>query len=279
MYNKILLTCYFFTMSAAPKASLDPAEFYINAPLYEVVTVAEDDSVAAHALIYYQGPLDTFCPECGTHSIFHRWLQNVPNLITAWMNDRRPDVVLHCSRNASHQLSFLLKVDKEKRTIQKIGQYPSLAALNMYDVRKYSEVLEKAVFKELTKAIGLAAHGVGVGSFVYLRRIFESLVEEAHQAATNDAGWDEGEYQKGRMGEKILLLRGHLPEFLVENRAIYGILSKGVHELSEDECLKAFPAVKVGIEIILDAQIEEAARRKKLEAATKSIQALAANNR
>ena len=82
------------------------------------------------------------------------------------------------------------------------------------------------------------------------------------------------------MGERILLLSKYLPDFLVENRAIYGVLSKGIHELSEEECLNAFPAVKLGIEIILDAKLEEAARRKKLEAAAKSIQALVvANNR
>ncbi|MGJ7915455.1 hypothetical protein ACI48D_08260 [Massilia sp. LXY-6] len=150
----------------------------------------------------------------------------------------------------------------------------------MHDVKQYADVLAKPIFRELTKAIGLAAHGVGVGSFVYLRRVFETLVEEAHQVAKNDVGWNEEEYERGRMGEKILLLSKYLPEFLVQNRAIYGILSKGVHELSEDECLAAFPAVKLGIEIILDAKLEEAARRKKLQVAAKSIQALvAANNR
>jgi hypothetical protein len=80
------------------------------------------------------------------------------------------------------------------------------------------------------------------------------------------------------MGDKIQQLRKNLPEFLVENRAIYGILSKGIHELSERECLAAFNAVKVGIEIILDAKLEESARRKKLEEAKRSIQALVSAN-
>jgi hypothetical protein len=185
-------------------------------------------------------------------------------------------VELACSRNGEHKLLFLLQIDAKEKTIQKIGQYPSIADLNMHDVKKYAGVLGKTVFPELTKAIGLAAHGVGVGSFVYLRRIFEGLVESAHQAAKGEQDWAEEEYEKARMGEKIQLLHRHLPSFLVENRAIYGILSKGIHELSEAECLDAFPVVKMGIEIILDAKLEEEARRKKLEAAKKSIQALAA---
>ena len=258
---------------------MTPAEFLITAPLYETATIPEDDDEPGYDVIFYTGPLDTYCPECGSHSIFRRYLPpSTPRFHSAWEEISRRDVELTCTRDGDHKLLFLLRIDKEERTIQKIGQYPSIADLNMHDVKKYAGVLEKTAFRELTKAIGLAAHGVGVGSFVYLRRIFEGLVEGAHQAAKNDEGWVEEEYEKARMGEKIQLLHHHLPSFLVENRAIYGILSKGVHELSEAECLDAFPAVKVGIEIILDAKLEEDARRKKLEAARKSIQALAAAN-
>lgn len=251
---------------------MTPAEFLISAPLYEKITLEDE---AGNALIFYAGPLDTYCPVCGSHSIFRRWLSGTPSS-NSWRTHDRRDVELTCSRNSQHKLLFLLMIDAEKRTIQKIGQCPSIADLNMYDVKKYASVLGKTVFPELTKAIGLAAHGIGVGSFVYLRRIFEGLVQGAHQVAKSDEGWAEEEYEKARMGEKIQLLHRHLPSFLVENRAIYGILSKGIHELSEAECLDAFPVVKVSIEIILDAKLEEDARRKKLEAATKKIQALAA---
>ena len=57
------------------------------------------------------------------------------------------------------------------------------------------------------------------------------------------------------MDEKIKLLEDYLPAFLVQNRRLYGILSKGVHELSEAECIKAFPTVKGGLELILDERL------------------------
>ena len=76
------------------------------------------------------------------------------------------------------------------------------------------------------------------------------------------------------MAEKIEILQSELPTFLVENKSIYSILSKGIHELSEQECLAAFPAVKVGIEIVLDTRLEEANRLKKLEEAKKAIASL-----
>ena len=40
--------------------------------------------------------------------------------------------------------------------------------------------------REFTKAIGLAANGVGIGSFVYLRRIFENLVFQAFDEAKKE---------------------------------------------------------------------------------------------
>lgn len=178
-----------------------------------------------------------------------------------------------CSRNVNHKLYFTFS--KTNNTIEKIGQLPSLATLNMYDVQKYSKVLDKKYFQELTKAIGLVSHGIGVGSFVYLRRIFESLINDSYLEAKEKGGWDDELYNKSRMAEKIDLLKDELPNFLVENKLMYGILSKGIHELSENECLEAFPIVKIGIEFILDEKIEKINRQKKMEEAKKALDNIA----
>lgn len=66
------------------------------------------------------------------------------------------------------------------------------------------------------------------------------------------------------MDDKIMILKQHLPKFLVENRTLYGIMSVGVHTLSEAECLAAFPVVRVGIELILDEHLERHIRKTKL---------------
>jgi hypothetical protein len=115
------------------------------------------------------------------------------------------------------------------------------------------------------------ALNLGVGSFVYLRRIFESLIEKAHETAVGDSSFDEASYQRGRMADRITMLRGHVPDFLADHPKLYSILSKGIHELSEEECLKHFPVVKVGIELILDDKLEEIRRQKKLEEASRAI--------
>ena len=118
-------------------------------------------------------------------------------------------------------------------------------------------VLPKDKMREFTKAIGLAANGVGIGSFVYLRRIFEYLVFEAHEVAkSKNPSFDKTAFTSGRMNEKIQMLSGYLPDYLVEHHAIYGILSKGIHELGEEDCKKYFPILKASIELILDEKLE-----------------------
>ena len=80
------------------------------------------------------------------------------------------------------------------------------------------------------------------------------------------------------MSERIKMLGGYLPEVLINNTTIYGILSKGIHELSEEECRKYFPVVKECIYQILGMweslrkrQADEAALNKALNAITTSI--------
>lgn len=253
-----------------------PREFYIEYPLYKEFTFDESQNDAGWSIRYSDETIDTYCPECGSHSIFSPSRERTDWSRTSWIGDNRFSVFLACSRDKKHILYFLFQV--RGRTMQKIGQFPSLATLNLYDVHQYSSVLSKEAFREFTRAIGLAAHGVGVGSFVYLRRIFEGLVEQARKLASVEPDWSEEEYAKSRFNEKIARLTHFLPKFLVENRAMYGILSKGLHELTEAECLAAFPVVKLGIEIILDAKLQAAAEQKKLQEATRAIQRLAEKN-
>jgi hypothetical protein len=158
--------------------------------------------------------------------------------------------------------------------LQKIGQYVSIADLHISQIKKYDSVLTREQLKEFTRAIGLAANGVGIGSFVYLRRIFETLILEAHKKASINTSWNDDAFKNARVVERIELLKDYLPNFVVENKSLYGILSKGIHSLTEDECLQHYETVKIGIELILDEKVEEQHRLKKIEEAKKKISGL-----
>ena len=172
------------------------------------------------------------------------------------------------------EISILVFHNKEKSTIEKVGQYPSIADIHIGQVKQYDKVLAKSILKEFTRAIGLAANGVGIGSFVYLRRIFEKLIFEAYNEAKTVESIDVEQFEKQRMDEKIKTLTGYLPPFIVEQNSIYGILSKGIHELSEEDCLKYFDTMRFSIEMILDQRIALREKQKKEENVMKKIGAI-----
>lgn len=167
-----------------------------------------------------------------------------------------------CSMDPEHHLDFIVLTTDN--SMIKIGQYPSVADLTFPELDAYKHVISKEDRRELGTAIGLFADGVGAGSYVYLRRVLERLVRQAKENAGDSI--DEVTFAKAKMADQIKMLEGYVPDTLVKNTAIYGILSKGIHELSEKECLQYFPVVKQCIYQIL-GMWEDLWRRQKAEAA------------
>ena len=76
-----------------------------------------------------------------------------------------------------------------------------------------------------------------------------------------------------RMAERIDLLKDHLPGFLVNNKKLYRILSLGIHELNEADCLGFFSVIRQSTVYILEEdkrKKEELAQRKAVEAGLQS---------
>jgi len=275
--------------------SFMPEDFFTKIPLYKSFDKTIDESKiwieVLVSVLYYSGSIDIFCPSCKKESTFiSQPTENQKQIAGVLLDARsksRPDgseyryaynylvttryfqVRFVCSRDSEYTLIYFFSFIEDKLT--KIGQFPSMADLAATDIKKYAKVLGKDKYREFSKSIGLVAHGVGIGSFVYLRRIFEDLIEEAHTEAKESSSWDENNYRENRVSDKIVMLKDYVPHFLVKNRNMYGILSKGIHELSEEECLQHFPIMKNGIELILDEKIEKIESQKKIKETGKSI--------
>ena len=189
------------------------------------------------------------------------------------IKDDVKSIILKCKRY-NDVLTINVFHNNSNNFLIKVGQYPSVADIHLGQVKQYNKVLDGSL-SEFTKAIKLAANGVGIGSFVYLRRIFENLVFDAFKEAKNDNAIDEGRFNGLRMDEKIKSLNGYLPSFIVENHEIYGILSKGIHELTEEECLAYFDCMRQSIELILDEKLELLAKKKKQDEVKKTISSIA----
>ena len=136
-------------MATEPQTPPTPRQFYIDYPLYEEVIFSEGQDHEGWVIRYFDGTLDAYCPKCGAHSIFSHQPRQIVYDKNSWVHDHLFAVTLVCSRDKKHQLYFLFQVCG--RAMQKIGQFPSLATLNHYDVRQYASVLEKEAFRESQK--------------------------------------------------------------------------------------------------------------------------------
>jgi hypothetical protein len=269
-----------------------PEEFFLNVPLYRAYKINEVDLSEIHNIVFYTGTLDMYCIGCKSISTYKSLVgqtmlyKNYTNAksstgsLTAFgkvdsefdtlVKNKYYKVSFLCSRECGHTTDFYIQVSDGR--ISKVGQYPSQYDLNKTSLRKYDKTLSQDYLKELNMAVSLASNGIGIGSFVYLRRIFESLIEEAHKSATEIEDWNEENYQKSPMHQKIDILKEFLPSFLVENKIIYSVLSKGIHELSEDVCLDSFEPLMLAIELILDEKIKFDEQNRKIKSAKNSIQ-------
>ncbi len=163
-------------------------------------------------------------------------------------------VTLTCTRNAFHEYKFVFSY--ENGLLTKYGQLPSLEDIAGADIRKYEKLLPTGYFGELKRATGLASHGIGIGSFVYLRRIFERMIHQHHEILVERGNEVDG-FATMRMDDRIAALKDVLPRALVENKATYGILSRGIHELDEATCKKYFPVVRQAIIAILEQDLQQ----------------------
>ena len=230
-------------------------DLLINKGLYDSVDITIDDLDEIQKYLsrseYTGNTIDCFCVHCGTNRIFEFSDSEVHNdtgvirmaiddpggrsrkpkkeeIFNSYLN-RRYVLTYCCTRERQHTILFDLIVTSEK--IIKIGQYPSVADLLIPSIVKYKSVLDKQ-FREFSKAIGLFAHGIGIGSFVYLRRIIEKLVFDKFRQFSNELEVTAEEFEHLKFDDKISVLKDHLPTVLVKNKNIYGIVSKGIHELS-----------------------------------------------
>lgn len=170
-----------------------------------------------------------------------------------------------CTMNPKHKIDYIVLA--EENYFKKIGQYPSVADLSFPELDTYKKVISADDRREFGRALGLYASGIGAGSYVYLRRIFERMLIKAKEIS--GIAIDEEDFRRAHVDERISMLSDYLPNVLTSNPTIYGILSKGIHELSEDECLAYFPVLKECIQMIL-GEWEELRKKKEQETALTS---------
>lgn len=279
----------------------DPETFLLKTHLYNKFSFDienTNDIKKLQAIEFFNDAINCYCPQCKKDRTFrndriknhdlptltsthkplgyinlHSFLQNTvyQEQKEILSRDKTFTHEFYCTHQHNHRIYFTFTIFNS--TIQKSGQFPTILDLeNDSELNAYKKVLGEDKGREFHKAIGLASHSVGVGSFVYLRRIFEDFIFQAKEKAILNGDITEEEFQSKRMDERIeLLSTKYLPETLVEHSEYYGIISKGIHQLTEDECLEYFDTLKVGIEVILDEKIEAKKREEKKKSFKKNL--------
>lgn len=271
-----------------------PEDFFLKTKLYEKFKIDRDNENDIDRVLeieLFDGAISCYCNECNekrtfrndlikkdihsdtsyskvkVHETPHRFKSSVRQIaqLNYLLNARTFTLEFYCTHNHEHRIYFIFTV--QNSSIQKSGQFPTLLDLeDSSEINKYKKELGKEEAKNYHKAIGLASHGIGAGSYVYLRRIFEGFIYEAKDKAIKDGVITEDDFVPKKTNERIELLKDYLPEILVEHKEYYSVVSKGIHELSEDECLEHFNILKMGIEVILDEKIETRKKEEKRNA-------------
>lgn len=246
-----------------------PSEFFLDVPLYKHFEYEEEDYQELLDIKNYEGPLDCHCMWCDRDSVFRTQQVYKGRDKDYALSNGVFSLSLRCSRDKNHKLEFYFIV--LGKTIQKIGQFPSLADIKRAGITKYREVLGNQLYNEFSKAIELSNQGIGIGSFVYVKHIFNELLFSTFEESAIEY-IDTASFTKLRTDEKFALLKDRLPSYLVENSYLYSILSKKLHSLTEQETLETFPAIRLGIELILDEKLGKDEKGAKIKKAEKEIE-------
>jgi len=255
--------------------NINKHDFYFETPLYEELKYSQIQKIGE----LMSNDVDAYSAKNNTdttYSINFAWIVKTE---TKYVNIHTEYyagfalVTLQCKRKNNDVLRFFILNDQINKKIIKVGQMPSIADLQFSDIeRKYENVLEKQYLNEFKKSIVSASHGYGVAAFIYLRRIFENLIFQTFQHNIAEFDILETDFIPKRMEDKIDILKKCLPSQLVTMKSIYGILSLGIHQLDEDECLSYFHPLKLSVELILDQKIREDAEEKRDEDVKKQVQ-------
>jgi len=218
-----------------------------------------------------------FCPKCANERTFRSnssWptLDYYPDLYTL------PYSCTHCTADP-FKYEFYLRW--EEGLIYKVGQYPERDIKIPTKIRKL--LGDDVDFYR--KALICHEHSYGLGSYIYLRRIFENKINDMLKAIGEISeeqritGVEEkiSKVLKQRDLESKLELAAKIapPSLMIEGmnpfKIIWGNLSKGVHELLEDECNDMFNQLKGVFDYLLEALFIERDKRKELVVQLKSL--------
>jgi len=157
--------------------------------------------------------------------------------------------------------------EKEKNEViyaEKIGQYP---AWNIEMDKELEKMLGEHT-EYYKRGLICESQGYGIGAYAYFRRIAEDIIDELLESIldlveeTEKKQYEEKlkQVKKEKVAEnKINLIKDLLPKSLQVDgmnplKQLYGVLSQGIHDETDEECMEKAEAIR-GILVFLVNQV------------------------
>lgn len=172
---------------------------------------------------------------------------------------------MRCTNNYSHNYFLMISIELKdgKFIVRKIGQNPSMLTIKGFDFDKYKKILEELnTYDDYKKADLSNADHFYVGAYAYLRRIFEKIIIYylENKVLKDDHMNTKIEAVKDKFDPRVRNLLTNL----------YGILSKSIHELDEEESKEYYQYLKT----IIDMQLEYMNTEREKEKQTKELEGM-----
>lgn len=229
------------------------SRFFIETfPLYLSAVFPDMDNICSLFYVPIR-QIEIFCPNCKKKQLFNRkcYLGEEERLNRDIKYGDIFSLEFSCVEHICKcQKNYYIHVERKNDQIvfTKCGEYPSLSPC-------VDEAISK-VFPDdedlLEKAVRCLKDGLGVGAYAYLRQVLEShiglLITEIEKMAQEQEDTETLEKLaklrgNGQMSKNIDLAKNALPVYLRVKGfnplgLLYRTLSEGIHNQSDEECLK-----------------------------------------
>ena len=164
-----------------------------------------------------------------------------------------------CKKNKIH---FLIngfterdKEDNKRFYIRKVGQLPAPEINLDSNLESFLSEEDKGFYK---KALMNLQYGYGIGAFSYFRRIVQNEIESIANKLADGNSENKGsilkaieDYKQNKVMKNLINdITKYLPKRILDIGdnpllVLYGQLSDGIHNLSEEECIERSKAIDV----------------------------------
>ena len=162
----------------------------------------------------------------------------------------------------------------EKNCIAKVYQSFISDIIKDEDIQQFKKMklLNEDDLKELNNANKCKKLGMNIDSFVYMRRIFENMLQRIYEAHQSEVTIKDSskKFIDLFVKDKVKLLKPYLPILMNEEVSsdkyikLYKLLSEGIHKLNEDICESLYNIIKELLLMILEKEMQEKKNRKNL---------------